>query len=767
MKKTILSILILIISACSSNEQNNPKQDQSDNTLDEVVFDISKISSANLDLNEVSGPIVAGLEFGSVVSGATVTKKIILKNTSSSSLPVPITIADSSQGFKVKVNRCSSLLAPNKSCEITLEFSGRSKLDGSYVTTMEVADVPDNLALNLSATVTGNPAPNASLPTTVSSTLNSPFYQVGQVAGSIISRVLTITNNGPGYIPSVQFTIPPEYVVRLNRCGSLKVGQSCTITLAFKDSRNSVPPAVSSSAVLVSSSSNNIAVPQGVVLATNTPQSGLTNYDLLITYEPGSVHAVVNFEMSNGGFKSLADITSQINETRISGSSSTFTFQPVANAMVEFVINNAVFHSTPNVASGSLIFNENKNIYVRVTCVPPAVTDITNTSCVAPNLGPANLSFSLSQCHSYFGTLGSPSFDCFPGTGEGSSSSAPPLTGEWDISQYTYNPAITYAVVSNENECYLFGGSSSRHDMTLMDGSSVYQFDIPDSIYSGSSGLVFLALYESNTNGNSVDTVIACQEIGKIHDENPMISSSPFAQGISSMNNPSWCPSCVLPNPNQSPTVYEFSVIGGFDNTTTYSTSIGQVEYFRSFTANVGDMTIYGNSPVFSISSLLFSKTLVTPPLENISLGSHISLSWTSLFDSNNASNIFSQMMMYNGDDVLLIAPHRIISIETQGINAPTLFDSGDSLVISGYNIGAADSIWLRDMSTQNEIDITSYCPLAGPDRKDLLGYDTITCFTATPFYPVNFPGSGSHKIILKSSYFSESVSPQSIIPLL
>lgn len=740
MKKLILVGLFLVGCSQSSNETKTP--DIPNITEDsEVIVDISKLSSSNLSLNELTTPIVDGLDFGPVAFGAEVSKKLILKNTSSSNLPVPLSIDDSSQGFKIKLNRCAAILNAGKSCEMTLSFSARSKLDGSYATVLTIPDTPELMALNLSAQVSGNPAPDANAPATLSASLDSPFYQAGQVSGSIISRVMTITNNGPGYIPAVQFTIPPEYVVRINRCGSLKVGKSCTITLAFKDSRNSVPPQNSAATVTAYSSSGNVSSPVGVVLASNSP-AGASNYTLTILFENNSIISPINF--SSDGTSNYAHILSNSNQflslSKPAGSSVNFFANSAVGTTFAFIYNNIALDTNP------LVMDSDKTVYVRLQCATDYSPNSNNTACEPNNQSIPNISFDLAQCQTKFGTFGTQNFNCYPINGNMMMSS---VSGSWDLSSMSLPSSNVYFVISTEGM-----GCGAAYNANPFVSLPV-QGSIQPFLIQRPYGMISLIIYEDHfNNGYRIDNVLNCQELGNFwtYESIPNISTNfNVNQGASNTQN-GW----ILPD-----SFGAYSV--SFDFQVSWINQF-QHEFFRTYSYNFGPYSFSSTTPTHQIGggdNLTYTPT--TPLLENQQLGNSMSVYFSTLYYSDNAmSNQISGFQ----SEYLLIAKPRVIDVYTIDLsnNQDQIFDSEDSLQVSTYNLAFVSSIILKKVSNNQEFDITSYCHYSNGIQSDNIGYNSFYC---DGFFPAQFGDAGPYQLILRGSLGDSIPSSQTISPLL
>lgn len=265
MKKIILSGLFFVLASCT-NSPNTPIPDQnSPSQQSDFIVDVAKLSSARLDLNEVSGTIAGALSLGEVTESE-VTKVLVLRNSSSAAVPVSLQMAG--EGYSIKLNRCGSSLAAGTGCRVTISFKNRGLYDGDYVGTLSVTDSPEDLILNLSAHISNRPDPNTGQGS-LEVSMSAPFYSSSNVMGKMITRDVTVKNLGPGNVPSVAITLDPAYLIRINRCGSLKVNQSCVIQVMYKNYRSSVPAQASTGNILASAP--NVSSPVGLVLSSNQP----------------------------------------------------------------------------------------------------------------------------------------------------------------------------------------------------------------------------------------------------------------------------------------------------------------------------------------------------------------------------------------------------------------------------------------------------------------------------------------------------------------
>lgn len=217
--RNFIFIAIVFLTACSN--QNN------ESTQDSHIFEISKLT---LDVNSPVQEIDLG---ESSLSVKELSEKITVKNTTARSIVLTPSIVG--QGFKIKINRCSTL-DPKKSCDITVSFANRGLFDSEYQGTLSLNP---SLDIALKASVAGNANPETSGTPQLTLELDSPFEPLG----SLPYRTLTIKNEGTGIAKEITTSLPSEYSIRLNRCPTdLAPKKSCTIQVLYKNHRSSTPP---------------------------------------------------------------------------------------------------------------------------------------------------------------------------------------------------------------------------------------------------------------------------------------------------------------------------------------------------------------------------------------------------------------------------------------------------------------------------------------------------------------------------------------------
>lgn len=240
MKSLYIIIAALFISACSYQKTNVDE--------DEILgeYDVS-IEYAESDDLLISGDIMNLVDFGQVSSVGV--KKINIRNKTQSSVGLNLVL--SGQNYSIRLNRCGSSILAGKSCSVDVSFNARGLYDGLYSATFQITSSPE-LSLNLNSTVSGRPDPNTSSTATMIASLNDSFYALTQTPGLIV-RKLTVTNQGPGKIsPNFGLQNATNYVIKINRCSILLPGQSCSVDIAFRNSRSSAPLSNDVSQFLVS-----------------------------------------------------------------------------------------------------------------------------------------------------------------------------------------------------------------------------------------------------------------------------------------------------------------------------------------------------------------------------------------------------------------------------------------------------------------------------------------------------------------------------------
>lgn len=262
--KKIAIIAMFILASCSSN---NNSTDNPDHSASDFIVDISKLSSENFDLNEISTQIAGSLNLGVAVSSET-TKVLLVKNSSTSTQGLDISV--SGEGYSLKLNRCPSSLAGGESCQITISFKSSRLYDGVYPGIISITDNPDDLVLNLSAEIQGKPNILVEGEHTLVLSMSSPFVHEDNELKKQLLRDVVVTNIGPYTSSPITVNLSSDYVIRLNRCPSrLKPGYSCTLQVLWKNFRNAQPSPSSESFIEAISIDNQV----GLILATGLAKS--------------------------------------------------------------------------------------------------------------------------------------------------------------------------------------------------------------------------------------------------------------------------------------------------------------------------------------------------------------------------------------------------------------------------------------------------------------------------------------------------------------
>lgn len=760
--KKIFGLLLVFITACSQNNDKTTSTDSPTKNDTSFEIDISKLSSQNLDINEPSGQTLSLLNFGSISSGELV-KILILKNTSSSLVHVPLSIEDSSQGFKVKLNRCPSSLPAGGQCSVSLSFSARGKNDGTFATSLSIPDHPENLALNIQAQVTGNPSPDQNLSADLEMVLSSGFYSPGAIAGSVISRTLKVINHGPGYVPDVQLSIPPDYVVRIDHCGALKSGQSCYVILAFKDSRRSVVQQSSMSSVTISSSSNNVIGEYPLILATGLLDIPANEIIMRANYSSTSqVKPNIRFVMGNEelNFNINSGLT-QFNHTYSTTNTYYLSYSLNTSNNVDYLVTMRV----DGVISSQFIPNQTHLFEYEITCINNTVASVDGQTCIpSGRIAPSNLAFDLNQCNSKFGLIGDISFQCFPTNGD-SQTSPPNIMGSWNLGIYNIpDPENTYAIVSNDgsgcsnNSAGTNTGNGGRQKVSSLSSNS-YNFTIDpvDLSLVGTRGPVSLVLYSSQTDGQSMDQVLQCQEIGTFHYETTIINTVFYQLNTSRQGVPGWCAYCILPDESG---VYRASLNATMFPNNSYTSSnpdyVGHFNYFTRHSISVGgflNSDVINNPDVMGGSSVTLDAPLSYSPgpiIENLSIGNSVTVTFNTLFSSQRS---FTENI---GENVLLLSAPKIISVRTNDPflnNYDQIIDYDDSLEFESYNLGVVDETVLRRIGDNLEVSIS--CNRSGNRTENLGNNPSILCSTIRQY---SLP-SGNYNLVFKSAGFAEVIS--------
>lgn len=230
MKNFIVLFASLVLISCSNSNNNDKSFKETDtDSPSDLIVELSNLQDGDLFV-----AVESELDFGTTTSSAkTLNKKVGIKNNSSTSMAISFDSL-SSNGFSIKLNRCSSNLAAGKSCEVTLGFSGRSLYDGIATDNFIVHGGTNQVSVSLKATVSEQPN-NQTLPPSLSFTLDaaSPTSEL---------RILNVHNAGPGDANNLVVSAPAGYAIWTNRCPStLKSNKKCSVNLLYKNYRVSPP----------------------------------------------------------------------------------------------------------------------------------------------------------------------------------------------------------------------------------------------------------------------------------------------------------------------------------------------------------------------------------------------------------------------------------------------------------------------------------------------------------------------------------------------
>ena len=168
----------------------------------------------------------------SAAAGATSQKTLTLSNIGTSTLNISSLAlsASSSSLFTVTSNTCSSTIAVDGKCAVTITSAPTSTSSGSYTGSFVIAS-DSSSGSPVTVALTGNV-------TTSALTLDSTSFSFSAVAGSTAQQTLTLGNNGTGTLNissyAVSGTNASLFSVSATTCGStIAVKESCTMTLTF------------------------------------------------------------------------------------------------------------------------------------------------------------------------------------------------------------------------------------------------------------------------------------------------------------------------------------------------------------------------------------------------------------------------------------------------------------------------------------------------------------------------------------------------------
>ena len=245
--------------------------------------------------------------FGSVAKGTTSpAKTVTVTNTGTGILSsIAISLAGTNPTDFVETNKCSTSLAVNASCVITLEFKPAST--ASYTATVDVKDNATGSPQTIALTGTGVvAAPKA--------TLSATSVAFGNVAKGTtsVAKTVTLTNTGTETLSSIAITLTgtdPADFIETNKCATtLAINASCVITLEFK------PAAAAAYTATVDIKDNAAGSPQTIAL-TGTGITTAPKVTLSATSEAfgnqtlGTTSATKTVTVTNSGTATLSSLS--------------------------------------------------------------------------------------------------------------------------------------------------------------------------------------------------------------------------------------------------------------------------------------------------------------------------------------------------------------------------------------------------------------------------------------------------------------------------
>jgi hypothetical protein len=217
----VISLTTLTYCSGSNSGQTNPAPDLA---VDDGLVSISAlISSGGLSISSNNPDILNNtINLGTAsTSQSILEKQITIKNDSSNNISLNISIDDGPT--KITINRCSSSLASNHSCIITVRFSPRALYNGEYPNILQINSDP-SLSFVIKAKVENNPTPTEGaidLGVEYSPFSESPFTTTP------IRKEIVLENKSNSSIASAGSLAPilsgsnsSVYQVWINRCSS-------------------------------------------------------------------------------------------------------------------------------------------------------------------------------------------------------------------------------------------------------------------------------------------------------------------------------------------------------------------------------------------------------------------------------------------------------------------------------------------------------------------------------------------------------------------
>lgn len=227
----IITCVMMISCSGSNNSSSTPSNDPSPTkgVVQEKTINVSNLVIGNIQVSEdeINLPEVTA-------DNREISKRIILNNPSENPVPLQI-VLEGDEGFKIKINRCGTVLAANAQCNLLISFNARGNYDGLYNGGLNINDT----VLPLIAQITEIPDPSL----TGSPILNVQFVELKNFSSAdpLPYREVKIKNTGNGVGKNLSIMeMPSEYQIRINRCPeNLKVNQECKMQILHKYHRSS------------------------------------------------------------------------------------------------------------------------------------------------------------------------------------------------------------------------------------------------------------------------------------------------------------------------------------------------------------------------------------------------------------------------------------------------------------------------------------------------------------------------------------------------
>ena len=379
--KKIFILSLLILSACSKSDNNNPTVDP--NPTEEVY---------NLDANGIGffagSPQVEQdprIDLSTVVQGQKKSLVVTIKNMGSTAT-APLTASLSNSNFYITSSTCSSKsLPPNGgSCSLTLNFSGVNKALQVFDSILQfgTSSAPVRIEVISSAQAGGGSggsggtggsggsggSPLIKMYDGSTQIISPPVYSIGQVSGTAkISKVITIKNEGTATtLVSAATLSSSSFYLTSNGCVGKQLlttapNNQCTVTVNFSGSAKIAGQTYSSDLTFAGQSiSLSASVASSVAPPPPNPQPPV------IVFMDGS--NTLSQDLSLGSYSENITLSKTLTVKNIgTGSSSSLSLQLLNNAAGYFTMSNSCVNKilAPNDScSFSLRVSTNKPVGV-------------------------------------------------------------------------------------------------------------------------------------------------------------------------------------------------------------------------------------------------------------------------------------------------------------------------------------------------------------------------------------------------------------------